>query len=67
MPKPDVKTNRNLRFQQVQNMFVGIIRPRLPLDLKNTCIKSIKEDDTIAVLGNTRANPVIMDAARHEL
>ena len=64
MFKPDIKNNSILRSQQVLNALITIVRPHLPLDLKNTRITA---NDIIAVLGYASANRISMDAACHEL
>jgi hypothetical protein len=64
MSKPDLKNNPILRSQQVLNALISIVRPHLPLDLKNTRIRA---EDIIAVLGYASANRISMDAACHEL
>jgi putative transposase len=64
MSKPALKNNRILRSQQVLNAFIAIVRPYLPLDLRNTWITA---EDIIAVLGYASANRVSMDAACYEL
>jgi putative transposase len=46
------------------NALIAIVRPYLPLDLRNTRITA---NDVIAVLGYASANRVSMDAACHEL
>lgn len=38
MSKPTVKITRTIRSEQVLNAFVQVVRPNLPLDLKNTRI-----------------------------
>jgi molybdopterin biosynthesis enzyme len=64
MSKLDVKNNRNLRSQQVLNALIAIVRPYLPLDLRNTRITA---EDIIAVLGYASVHRISMDAASHEL
>lgn len=64
MSKPKLKTNAILRSQQVLSAFTAILRPRLPLDLKNTRITA---DDIIAILGYGSAHRVSLDAACQEL
>jgi len=64
MSKLALKNNRILRSQQVLNALIAIVRPYLPLDLRNTRITA---NDIIAVLGYASANRVSMDAACHEL
>jgi putative transposase len=64
MSKLALKNNRILRSQQVLSAFITIVRPYLPLDLRNTRITA---EDIIAVLGYASANRVSMDAACNEL
>jgi len=64
MSKLTLKNNPILRSQQVLNALIAIVRPHLPLDLRNTRITA---DDIIAVLGYASAHRVSMDAACHEL
>jgi len=64
MSKLALKNNRILRSQQVLSALIAIVRPYLPLDLRNTRITA---DDIIAILGYASANRVSMDAACHEL
>jgi len=64
MSKLALKNNPILRSQQVLNALIAIVRPYLPLDLRNTRITA---NDIIAVLGYASANRVSMDAACHEL
>jgi putative transposase len=64
MSKLALKSNRILRSQQVLNAFITIVRPYLPLDLRNTRIRA---EDMIAVLGYASANRISMDAACNEL
>lgn len=64
MSKRTVKNNRILKSQQVLNALIAIVRPYLPLDLRNT---RITEEDIIAVLGYASVHRVSMDAACHEL
>lgn len=64
MSKLAHKNNRILRSQQALNAFVTIMRPYLPLDLRNTRITA---EDIIAVLGYASVHRVSMDAASHEL
>jgi len=64
MSKLAVKNNRILRSQQVLNAFITIVRPYLPLDLRNTRITA---EDIIAVLGYASVHRISMDAASHEL
>ena len=64
MFKPDLKNNRILRSQQVLNALIAIVRPYLPLDLRNTRITA---EDIIAVLGYASVHRISMDAACNEL
>lgn len=64
MSKPARKPNSILRSQQVLNAFIEIVRPRLPVDLKNT---RITLDDMLAVLGYASAHQVSLEAACQEL
>lgn len=64
MSKLAVKNNRILRSQQVLNALIAIVRPYLPLDLRNTRITA---EDIIAVLGYASVHRISMDAASHEL
>jgi len=64
MSKLALKNNRILRSQQVLSAFLTIVRPYLPLDLRNTRITA---EDIIAVLGYASANRLSMDAACNEL
>ena len=64
MSKFTLKNNRILRSQQVLSALIAIVRPYLPLDLRNTRITA---DDIIAILGYASANRISMDAACHEL
>jgi len=64
MSKPVLKNNRILRSQQVLNALINIVRPYLPLDLRNTRMTA---DDILAVLGYASAHRISMDAACHEL
>lgn len=64
MSKRTVKNNRILKSQQVLNAFIAIVRPYLPLDLRNTRITA---EDIIAVLGYASVHRISMDAASHEL
>jgi len=64
MSKRTLKNNPVLRSQQVLNALIAVVRPYLPLDLRNTRITA---DDIIAVLGYASANRVSMDAACQEL
>jgi hypothetical protein len=60
MSKLALKNNPILRSEQVLNALIAIVRPYLPLDLRNTRITA---DDILAVLGYACANHVSMDAA----
>jgi len=64
MSKLAHKNNRILRSQQVLNAFIAIVRPYLPLDLRNTRITA---EDIIAVLGYASVHRISMDAASQEL
>lgn len=64
MSKRTIKNNPNLRSQQVLNALIAIVRPYLPLDLRNTRITA---DDIIAVLGYASVHRISTDAACHEL
>ena len=64
MPKLAIKNNRILRSQQVLNALIAVVRPYLPLDLRNTRITA---EDIIAVLGYASVQRISMDAACHEL
>jgi hypothetical protein len=64
MSKLDIKNNRILRSQQVLNAFLTIVRPYLPLDLRNTRITA---EDLIAVLGYASVHRISMEVASHEL
>jgi putative transposase len=64
MSKPALKNNPILRSQQVLKALIAIVRPHLPLALKNTRITA---DNVIAVLGYASANRISIDATCHEL
>jgi molybdopterin biosynthesis enzyme len=64
MSKRTVKNNRILKSQQVLNALIAIVRPYLPLDLRNTRITA---EDIIAVLGYASVHRMSMDAACNEL
>lgn len=64
MSKRTVKNNRILRSQQVLNALIAIVRPHLPLDIRNTRITA---EDMIAVLGYASVHRISMDAACNEL
>ena len=64
MSKRTLKNNPILRSQQVLSALIAVVRPYLPLDLKNTRITA---DDIIAILGYASAHRISMDAACHEL
>ncbi len=64
MSKPTIKNNRILRSQQVLNTLIAVVRPNLPLDLRNTRITA---DDILAVLGYASAHRISVQAACHEL
>jgi len=64
MSKRTVKNNPILKSQQVLNALIAIVRPYLPLDLRNTRITA---EDIIAVLGYASVHRVSMDAACNEL
>jgi hypothetical protein len=64
MSKPVIKNNRILRSQQVLNAWIAVVRPYLPLDLRNTRITA---EALIAVLGYAIAQRISTDAACHEL
>jgi hypothetical protein len=64
MSKLAVKNNPILRSQQVLNALIVILRPYLPLDLRNTRITA---EDIIAVLGFASVHRISMDAACNEL
>ncbi len=53
-----------MRSQQVLNALIAIVRPYLPLDLRNTRITA---EDIIAVLGYSSAHRISTDAACNEL
>jgi putative transposase len=59
-----LKNNRILQSQQVLNGLIAVVRPCLPLDLRNTRITA---EDIIAVLGYASGNRISMDAACQEL
>ena len=64
MSKRAYKHNRILRSEQVLNALLAVVRPYLPLELRNT---RITVEDIIAVLGYASVHRVSMDAACHEL
>lgn len=64
MSKPTIKNNRVLRSPQVLNALTAVVRPYLPLDLRNTRITA---EELIAVLGYASANRISTEAACHEL
>jgi len=64
MSKPALKNNRVLQSQQVLKALIAILRPKLPLDLRNTRITA---EDIIAVLGYASVHRISMDAACNEL
>jgi len=64
MFKRTVKNNRILKFQQVLNALIAIVRPYLPLDLRNTRITA---EDIIAVLGYASVHRMSIDVACNEL
>src|SRR5512139_4051600 len=64
MSKPTIKNNRVLRSPQVLNALIAVVRPHLPLDMRNTRITA---EDILAVLGYASANRISTEAACHEL
>ena len=59
MSKPILKNNLILRSEQVLNALIAIMRPHVPLDLKNTRVTA---NIIIAVLGKknkARINPAL--------
>lgn len=64
MSKPVIKNNRILHSQQVLSALIAVVRPCLPLDLRNTRITA---EDIISVLGYSSAHRISPDAACHEL
>ena len=64
MSKPTVKITRTIRSEQVLNAFVQVVRPNLPLDLKNTRITA---DDIIYALAYANVHRLSIASACQEL
>lgn len=64
MFKPTHKNNRTIRFEQVLNAFVQVVRPHLPLDLQKTRITA---DDVLYALAYASVHCTSIEAACQEL
>ncbi len=64
MPKPTVKITRRIRSEQVLNAFMQVVRPNLPLDLKNTRITA---DDIFHALAYANVHRLSIASACQEL
>jgi putative transposase len=64
MSKPAAKITRTIRSEQVLNAFIAVVRPSLPLDLKNTRITA---DDIIYALAYANAHRLSIASACQEL
>jgi len=64
MSKPTNKVTRTIRSEQVLNAFMQMVRPNLPLDLKNT---HITVDDIIYALGYANVHRLSIASACQEL
>jgi putative transposase len=64
MSKPIHKVTRTIRSEQVLNAFMQVVRPNLPLDLKNT---HITVDDIIYALGYADVHRLSIASACQEL
>jgi hypothetical protein len=64
MSKPTNKITRRIRSEQVLNAFVQVVRPNLPLDLKNTFITA---DEIIYALAYANVHRLSLASACQEL
>lgn len=64
MSKPTIKITRRTQSEQVLNAFVEVVRPNLPLELKNTRITA---EDIIAALAYANVHRLSIAAACQEL
>jgi hypothetical protein len=64
MPKPNAKSTRTIRSEQVLNAFVEVVRKNLPLDLKNTRITA---DDIVYALAYANVHRLSIESACQEL
>jgi len=60
MSKPTHKNNRTIRFEQVLNAFVQVVRPYLSLDLQKTRITA---DDVLYALAYASVQCTSIEAA----
>jgi hypothetical protein len=64
MFKPTIKPNRTIRSAQVLEALISILRPHLPLDLRDTRITA---DDMVYVLAYASVHQLSIDSACKEL
>ncbi len=64
MSKPTIKITRRIQSEQVLNAFVKVVRPNLPLELKNTRITA---DDIIDALAYANVHRLSIASACQEL
>ena len=53
MSKPTIKVTRRIQSEQVRNAFVQVVRPNLPLELKNTRITADEIIDALILHDQT--------------
>ncbi len=64
MSKPNAKSTRTIRSEQVLKAFVEVVRKNLPLDWKNTRITA---DDLMYALADANVQRLSMESACQEL